>query len=264
MSLCACACACATARSTDAPPPHANGPHARAETIDVVRKSLVQRVLREAPAITRGAVARLVTMVPLDERRRGYLAPAVSTSLSAERLEDQAAQRLERALSAEQIRSLGEALDRADVAAVIGAATGVDPPSGELEKFVDDPRALSAERHERVKALVDASWSPSVIDRLTRAPVAAAGAIVAAAVDGAEADAHRGELLHLADQAPASDPGALIVAFAFLWRELDDATLDGARAFFTSDLGATSTRALVDAAAGAVDDVAADIAAQVR
>src|SRR5262245_49510028 len=85
------ASACATdgaSTSTKAPSTFDANARARDDTIELVHKSMVQRVVREAPAVTRSGVARLVTMVPLDEERMKRLAPAVSTALSTERLEN--------------------------------------------------------------------------------------------------------------------------------------------------------------------------------
>jgi hypothetical protein len=236
-------------------------PRARAETVDVVRRSIVQRIVREAPTAVRGGVARLVTMVPLDEHKRARIAESVSALLSVERLENQVALELEKKLGADEIKKLGAGQARDDVAAVIAAATGADPAAADLEKFVGDANALPKERHERVKALVDASWSPVVVDKLTRAPVATAGRIAAVAAKDA---ADRAQLVHIADTAPAGDPRALVVAFAFLWRELDDATLDGARGWFNSADGVRENAALVDATTAALADVAAAIEARAR
>jgi hypothetical protein len=227
-----------------------------------VRRSLVQRMVREAPAVTRSGVARLVTLVPLDERRVGNLAPAMSRALYAERLEKETAARLERALG-EELSLLKDAFDGAEVRAVIEAALVLDPGAEELERFVENPGALSEERRARVRALTDLTWSPATVDRLSRAPVAAAGRIVAAATRDAD-QGRRSELLRLADAAPPGDPDALVVAFAFLWRELDDETLDRARDFFASDLGLRSTKLLVESLTGALEALVEDVERDLR
>lgn len=82
--LVALAPACATTPA--AGPATVDDAKARAETVDVVRRSVVQRVLREAPAVTRGGVARLVTMIPLDDARVQRLAPAMGKAFYVERL----------------------------------------------------------------------------------------------------------------------------------------------------------------------------------
>ena len=264
---CACACACACATPAASGVAGAGGAEddvrARAETLEVVRRSLVQRVVREAPAVTRSGVARLVTMVPLDETRMTRLAPSVSRVLFAERLENETALRLERALSADDIHALGDALADDAVQAVIGAAVAADPPVHDLERFVEDPASLTEARRGRVTALVQSTWSPVVVDRLTRAPVSAAGRIVAAALKDDDGP-RRDDLLRIADQARPGDPDALVVAFAFLWRDLDDATLDNAHTFFASGLGTRSTIALVNAVTAAIDALAATVERDVR
>ncbi|HEY4219924.1 MAG TPA: hypothetical protein VGO62_01250, partial [Myxococcota bacterium] len=116
---------CAHGRALVEHPGDEDALRARAETLDVVQRSLVQRVLRESPAVTRGALARLVTIVPLDDKRRDRLAAAVSSELSVEQLENAVALRLQRALSQDEIHALGAAEAGDDVHAVIAAATGV-------------------------------------------------------------------------------------------------------------------------------------------
>ena len=229
----------------------------------VVHTSLVQRVVREAPAVTRGGVARLVTMVPLDDKRRQKLAEVVSGMLSVERMENDVAVLVERALG-DDLAAVTAGLTRSDVSAVISAAMA-EVPDGELERFVADPKALPDARRKRVKALVDVTWSPSTVDALTRAPVAAAGRIVASALErGAPGeDEKRGELSRIADTPRPGDARALVVAFAFLWRDLDDVTLDSAQEWFAGDLGRRSTEALVASSLAALDGVAAAIEAEV-
>ncbi len=239
------------------PPPRPEA-HAREETLGVVRRSLVQRVVREAPAVTRSGVARLVTMVPLDEDRRNRLATAVSRDLSADRLEDEVGRRLEDALDADDLKALGDALAEPAVAAVIDAAVVSVPDSKALEHFVEDEKALPEARRARVKALVDLTWSAGAVDRLTRAPVSAAARIVAAALKDDEVT-RRADLLAIAQVPKPGDPDQLVVAFAFLWKDLDDDTLDAARAFFASELGVRSTSALVDGTVDAVGAIAASI-----
>lgn len=229
-------------------------------TVAVVRKSTVQRFVREAPAVVRSGIARLVTLVPLDDAKMARLAPAVARAFFVERLELETAARLEQQLTAGEILALGVALDNAAVRDVVIAALAQEPEGKALERFVEDPRALPEDRRALVKAVVDASWSPLVIDKLTRAPVAAAGRCVAAAVhDDERGRERRAELLRLAEHGRSTDPDALVVAFAFLWRGIDDASLQEARNFFESADGRKGHRALVDAALDAVDDLAAHV-----
>lgn len=231
--------------------------------VAVVRSSLVQRVVREAPAVTRSGVARLVTLVPLDEERVGRLASAVGRALSADRLEAETAARIEAVLAPDELQELDDALLAGEVRAVIDAALAADPAASDLARFVDDPAALPEERRAKVRALVELTWSPDVVDRLSRAPVAAAGRIVAAATKDGDVG-RRDELLRIAEAALPGNPEALVVAFAFLWRDLDDETLEAARAFFASDLGVRSTKALVDAVLAAIAAVAVEVEAEVR
>jgi hypothetical protein len=258
-----CVTACATAPATTAPATTTTTPVSKASdaTRALVHASMVQRVVREAPAVTRAGVARLVTMVPLDEKRMNALAPIVSKELSVERLDDEVARRVEGALSDDERHLLADALARPDVARVIESAIAIDPANSEIESFVGDPKALGEGRRALVKSLVDVTWSPLVVDRLTRAPVAAAGKIVAAALRDGD-DAARTQLLHIADSQRPGDPDALVVAFAFLWRDLDDDTLKNATAWFASDAGVKATRVLVDATLTGIDAVADGIAAQ--
>lgn len=253
---------CATTSTTNGGASTESDPVIKASDValDVVRRSIVQRVVREAPAVTRGGVARLVTMVPLDDGRMHKMATSVSRVLSTERMENDVATRIDRALG-DDAPAVADALKRADVAAVVNAAL-TDPQPGELESFMAEPKRLPEERRARVQALVDVTWSPGTVDALTRAPVAAAGRIVASALKSGDDD-KRSELMKIAETERPSDARALIIAFAFLWRDLDDATLDSARAWFASDLGMKSTRALVAASIGAVDDLAAAVAADV-
>lgn len=260
-------CAIAVGCNTTADGTSANGAgevmRASDRALEVVRKSPVQRFVREAPTVVRSGIARLVTMVPLDDAKMARLAPAVARTFYVERLEMETALRLERALSAAEIEALAAALDDDAVAAVIAGAVAQEPEGKALERFVEDPRALGEERRARVKALVDASWSPSTIDKLTRAPVAAAGRCVAAAVRDDD-DSRRTELLRIAEHGRASDPDALVVAFAFLWRDVDDASLDAAQRFFSSQEGRKAHHALLEAALNAVGDLAAQVERDVK
>lgn len=254
-ALAALSMACGTTSNASAA---ADVPRASEIALEIVRKSPVQRFVREAPAVVRSGIARLVTMVPLDDAKMARLAPAVARAFYVERLEVETALRLEKALTPDELAALATALDDAAVAAVIAGAVAQAPEGKALERFVEDPRALDEERRARVKALVDASWSPSAIDKLTRAPVAAAGRCVAAAVRDDD-DSRRTELLRIAEHGRASDPDALVVAFAFLWRDVDDASLDAAHRFFSSQEGRKAHHALLDAALNAVADLAAQV-----
>lgn len=251
--------ACASAPTRTVAP----APQPAEAAIFAVRRSLVQRVVQQAPAVTRSGVARLVSLVPLDDARVARLADAMARALFVERLEQETARRLERALSPEELPLLLEALADADVRAVIDAALAADPAAGELERFVDDPASLAAPRQAKVRALMAVTWTPQTVDKLTRAPVIAAGRIVAAATRDAD-EGRRSELLRLAEGAPPSDPDSLVVAFAFLWRALPDETLESARDFFSSDLGARSTKALVEGVVEAAGALAEDVARDVR
>jgi hypothetical protein len=161
-------------------------------------------------------------------------------------------------LTPDEVQQLGEGLASDAVSSVVEAALTLDPPQTELEKFVLDPQALPEARRAKVRALVNATWSPHFVDKLTRAPVAAAGRIVAAALRDEDRE-HKKELENLADQARPGDPDALVVAFAFLWRDLDDATLDEATAFFTSELGKRANTALVEAVTTSIDALAGEV-----
>jgi hypothetical protein len=253
--LCSAACATTTSDGTNA-----SGEIVRASdaTLEVVRRSPVQRFVREAPTVVRSGIAKLVTMVPLDDKKMARLAPAVAAAFFVERLETETALRLEKALTPAEIASLADALQNEAVAAVITGAVSQVPEGKALERFVEDPRALGEERRARVRALVEASWSPSIVDRLTRAPVAAAGRCVAAAVRDDD-DGRRTELLRIAEHGRASDPDALVVAFAFLWRDIDDAAIDEAQRFFSSQEGRKAHHALLEAAVNAVDELARQV-----
>lgn len=232
-------------------------------TLEAVRRSPVQRFVKEAPSVVRKGIAHLVTLVPLDEARSARLAPAVGASFIADRLEVETAARLERALGTEELAAFAQALETPRVAAVVSAAVAQEPDPAALERFMADRKALPEARRARVKALVDASWSPSVLDRLSRAPVAVAGRVVAAALKDDD-DQRRTELLRIAEAGRPSDPRALVVAFAFLWRELDDAVLDEATAYFTSAPGQRATAALLEAATSSLAQLAADVEKRVR
>ncbi len=255
------ACACST--TNDAGSSSGEITKASDAALEVVRKSPVQRFVREAPTVVRSGVARLVTMVPLDDAKTARLAPAIARAFYVERLEVETAMRLERALNAAEIEALAHALEGAAVAAVIAGAVAQEPEGKALERFVEDPRALDEERRARVKALVDASWSPSTIDKLTRAPVAAAGRCVAAAVRDDD-DSRRTELLRIAEHGRPSDPDALVVAFAFMWRDIDDASLDEAQRFFSSQEGRKAHQALLQAALNAIAELAVQVENDVK
>ena len=238
-------------------------PKASAITLDAVRRSPVQRFVKEAPGVVRKGIARLVTLVPLDDAKSGRLAPAVGAAFIVDRLELETALRLEKTLSSQEIAAFALALQTPSVAAVVSASVLSEPDTAVLERFVEDPKALTEVRRARVKALVDASWSPSVLDRLSRAPVAAAGRVVAAALKDDD-DQRRTELLRIAEAGRPVDPDALVVAFAFLWRELDDAVLDEATVYFTSDQGQRAAEALLEAATSSLAQLAADVEQRVR
>src|ERR1043166_756673 len=115
-SACATDGGAATTTTGPAAPTVDASARAKDETIEIVRKSMIQRVVREAPAVTRSGVARLVTMVPLDDARMQRLAPSVSTALSVERLENVVALRLERALTDDERAALAAAQEEPAVA----------------------------------------------------------------------------------------------------------------------------------------------------
>lgn len=232
-------------------------------TLDALRCSPVQRFVKEAPAVVRKGVARLVTLVPLDDGKSGRLAPAVAAAFIVDRLEVESAARLEKTLTGPEIVALYEALQAPAVAAVVAAAVVQEPDAADLERFVEDAKAIPKARRARVKALVDASWSPVALDRLSRAPVAAAGRVIAAALADDD-DQRRTELLRIAEAGRPTDPDALVVAFAFLWRDLDDAALDEATAYFTSSAGKRATTALLEASIAALAALASEVEQRVR
>lgn len=256
--------ACLLASCTTTPPtPDEVVASASSVTLAALRRSPVQRFVKEAPSVVRKGIARLVTLVPLDDAKSGRLAPAVGEAFIVDRLEIETAVRLEKVLSDEEIEAFAAALETTSVASVVSASLAEEPDSQALERFVEDPKALSEERRARVKALVDASWSSSVLDRLSRAPVAAAGRVVAAALKDDD-DQRRTELLRIAEAGRPTDPDALVVAFAFLWRELDDAVLDQATAYFVSPAGKRANDALLEAATAALAKLALDVEKRVR
>ena len=233
------------------------------EAMRAVRCSPAQRFVREAPTVVRKGVAHLVTLVPLAKDKAGRLAPAVAAAFMNDRLEWETATRLQQLLSAEEIVSFAAALDSASVQAVVSASVAYEPDAALLARFVADRLALSDERSTRVQALMAASWSPSMLDRLSRAPVAAAGRVVAAALADDDS-ARRAELLRVAEAGRPVDAAALLVACAFLWRELDDAVLDEATAYFTSSAGQRATAAVLEAAISSLLQLALEVEGRVH